>query len=98
VRERISQLWFEADEVIRSHQESHSLCLLITVHNTTYHQQSWNKAVGDAEVLNSEKGGSHVIESKQRKNWCVPGDDFRAFLGEFVSNVQQFDCPQELIL
>ncbi len=65
VRERVSQLWFEADEVIWSHQESQSLCLLKMVHARAYHEQSRNKGVGDADVLSSDEDGSDAIEFKQ---------------------------------
>jgi hypothetical protein len=30
--------------------------------------------------------------------WHAQGDNFRTFLGEFVSSLQQFGCPQELRL
>jgi hypothetical protein len=35
---------------------------------------------------------------KYLKKWRAQGDDFRTFLGEFVSSLQQFGFPQELRL
>lgn len=62
-------------------------------------QNNWPSFGGHiltSRVLNEKRVRRQVIERKAERSWLAQVDDFRTFLGDFVSNVSQVELSIEM--